>query len=200
MDNPKNIIVIGGAMGSMEALRSIFAGLAAGLPAAILVVVHGSPDRPLDLPTVLGRYTHWPVAYAEEGCTIKAGHIYIAPQASHLEIETPGVIRLSTKPTPYPVHQEVDTLFASAAAAYGDKVISIILSGSGDDGTQGAIAITEAGGWNIIQEISEAAKPGMPENALRFDDPDEQVPASQISAQLQEAVATRLAPFALQKQ
>jgi two-component system chemotaxis response regulator CheB len=200
MDNPKNIIVIGGALGSMDALRAIFSGLTPDLPAAILVVVHGSPDSPLHLPTVLGRYTHWPVAYAEDGCKIEAGHIYIAPQASHLEIEAPGVIRLSTKPSPYPVHQEVDTLFTSAAAAYGNKVISIILSGSGSDGTEGAIAISAAGGWNIIQEISKAQKQGMPLNALRFDDPDEEVAVSQLSAQLLEAVETHFAHCLLKKQ
>jgi two-component system chemotaxis response regulator CheB len=63
----------------------------------------------------------------------------------------------------------VDPLFESAARAHGTRVVGVVLTGGGDDGLHGLLAIEAAGGLSIAQDPAEAAFPWMPANAIRYD-------------------------------
>jgi two-component system chemotaxis response regulator CheB len=63
----------------------------------------------------------------------------------------------------------VDPLFASAALAYGSRVVGVVLTGGGHDGMQGLLQITTAGGISLVQKPSEAEHVSMPEYAIAHD-------------------------------
>src|ERR1700730_1369457 len=73
-----------------------------------------------------------------------------------------------------------DPLFRSAVGVYGSRVIGIVLTGGGSDGTKGLIAVEQAGGVAIVQDPGDARDPGMPTSALLDNNPDLCLPLSEI--------------------
>ncbi|WP_283207325.1 chemotaxis protein CheB, partial [Methylobacterium soli] len=78
------------------------------------------------------------------------------------------------------VRPAADPLFISAAETYRERVVGIVLSGYGDDGTDGLLAIHESGGLALVQDLDEAKVPGMPYAALYGDHPDAFLTAEKI--------------------
>jgi two-component system chemotaxis response regulator CheB len=196
MDNSKtiplnNIIVFGGSLGSLDALRTIVVDLPADLQAAILIVIHSGASSPRMLASILGRYTALPVAYAVDGEPILAARIYLAEPDRHLEVENPGVLRLTDGPKLNHSRPSVDRLFETAAAAFGNRVISVILSGGNADGTQGARVIYAMGGLTLVQDPEDAMAPGMPMSAIKYDHPVMALKAPDIAGQLIDLVSAR---------
>jgi two-component system chemotaxis response regulator CheB len=92
----------------------------------------------------------------------------VAPPDRHLLIER-GYIRVVRGPRENLHRPAIDPLFRSAAAAYDRRVIGILLTGCGEDGVSGLIAIAEAGGLTLAQDPSDAYMPYLPRNAVQFD-------------------------------
>ena len=69
---------------------------------------------------------------------LSAARIYVAPPDHHMTIGPIGFIRLDQAPKENHTRPAADPLFRSAASVYGSRVIGIILTGGGSDGTQGA--------------------------------------------------------------
>jgi two-component system chemotaxis response regulator CheB len=91
-----------------------------------------------------------------------------------------GFIELNHGPKENFTRPAVDPLFRSAASIYGSRVIGIILTGGGSDGTQGLVAVEQAGGLAIVEAPGDALDPSMPLNALLHDKPDLCLPLSEI--------------------
>jgi two-component system chemotaxis response regulator CheB len=89
-----DIIVIGASAGGVEALQTLVAGLPAGLPASLFIVMHIPPTPPSALPKLLSRSGPLPAFHAAEGMMIEQGTIYVAPPDRHLLLEQEAV-RLS---------------------------------------------------------------------------------------------------------
>lgn len=148
--------------------------------APIFLVVHVSPRHRSVLPAVLARATALQVKHAEHGETPAAGTVYIAPPDQHL-IVRPAGIALSRGPRESSHRPSVDTLFRTAAAAFGPRVAGIVLSGALDDGTAGLTAVKRQGGVAIVQEPSTALHSGMPQSAIDHVDVDYVVPLTEIA-------------------
>jgi two-component system chemotaxis response regulator CheB len=165
----RDLIVIGGSAGGIEALKEIVARLPADFPAAVLVVLHTSGSWPGLLPKILGRATVLHVSHPADGTPMRAGHIYIAPPDYHMLVKG-NVLRVLRGPRENLHRPAIDPLFRSAAVARGARVIGVIVTGMLDDGTSGLVVVKARGGTAIVQDPATAMFAPMPGHAL------EQVP------------------------
>jgi two-component system, chemotaxis family, protein-glutamate methylesterase/glutaminase len=179
----QDIIVVGASAGGVETLSRLVADLPEDLPAAIFIVLHMSPHTGTALPRILSRQTKLPVDHARHGEPIWPNRIYVAVPDRHL-IVVRGAVRVTSGPSENGHRPAVDTLFCSAAAAYGPRVVGVILSGTRDDGTAGLRAVHARGGTAIVQDPDDALFPGMPQSALAGDHPDFVVSVGEIAVLL----------------
>jgi two-component system chemotaxis response regulator CheB len=112
---------------------------------------------------------------------IQPGRIYVAPPDFHMTVAR-GHVWLDQGRKENHTRPAADPLFRSAAAAYGARVVGIVLTGLDADGAEGLKAVTTAGGFGIVQRPDTAQYPSMPMTAIAEDDPDHCLPLPQIAA------------------
>jgi len=161
----RDVVVIGGSAGGIEALRRIVAGLPAGLAASVLIVVDTGERSRARLPDLLGRQGPLPAAYAVSGQRLTPGLITVAPPGQHLIVTAGEILRLHSGPLVHRARPAIDPLMASAARVCGRRVIAVVLSGGLHDGSAGAAAVAAAGGAVLVQEPGDARHPTMPAQA-----------------------------------
>lgn len=132
--------------------------------------------------TCLQQQSLLPVVEAEDKQAIVPGQVYLAPADYHLLVE-PGHFALSTEAPVTFARPSIDVLFESAADAYGERVIGVILTGASHDGAQGLAKIVSNGGLAIVQEPSEAVRT-MPEAAIAAVTTAKILPLSEIASLL----------------
>ena len=152
--------MIGASAGGVSALQELLAMLPADLPAAIGCVLHRGPT-PSQLAAVLGHRSALPVREPTQGETVQQGVVYLAPADHHLLFQPEG-IEVQRGPREHGTRPAVDPLFRSAASTYGKRVVGLLLTGAGQDGLDGMIAISQSAGWNLVQDPEEAHMPYMP--------------------------------------
>ena len=172
-------MVIGGSAGAIEPLREIVAALPATLQAAVCVVVHLGADSRSALPTLLRRSGVLPAGFPLSGAPVATGTILVAPPGRHLLIHD-GHVTLSRGARVNGSRPAIDPLFRSAAAARGPRVVSVVLSGTLDDGAAGTVVVRRTGGMTIAQDPTDADFPDMPENAIATGSVAHVVPARDI--------------------
>src|ERR687892_2642246 len=103
---------------------------------------------------ILSRRTPLQVKQAEEGDRLCAGTVYIAPPNRHLLVNPDGTLSLSQSELVHFLRPSADLLFESVAASYRERAISVVLSGTGSDGSMGVKAIKKMGGTVVAQDGS----------------------------------------------
>lgn len=181
-------VTIGCSTGGLAALEEFLPGLPADFPAALVVVMHTAPDSRNLLVSLLGQRCRMAVREAEEKCAIAPGTIYVAPPAYHLLIEDDRTFSLSTDKKVSYARPSVDVLFESAASAYRERLIGVILSGANHDGSDGLKTIAEYGGLCLVQEPSGAKARAMPEAALKACPSARRLPLGKMAETLIEEV------------
>jgi two-component system chemotaxis response regulator CheB len=179
MSEPRDIVVIGGSAGAIESLSTLVSHLPAELDAAVFVTIHTLPLGDSLLPRILSRRGPLAAAVATDGAPIVCGRVYVAPPDLHLLIE-PGRVKLSGSPKENGHRPAIDPLFCSAARAYQDRVIGVVLSGTLDDGSVGLRVIRHEGGTAIVQSPEEALFSQMPRNAIKIAHPHHIAPVDEI--------------------
>ena len=185
---PRAVVAVAASAGGVEALSRLTAGLPAGFPAAVLVVLHVPPTGPSVLPDILGRAGRLRARHAEDGDRLEAGSITVAPPDRHLLLSD-GRVRVVPGPRENTHRPSADVLFRSAAEAYGARSAGVVLSGTMDDGAAGLRAIGTVGGLTMVQDPGEAAFPGMPTAAIGEADPQVICATSQMPGLLSEWLA-----------
>jgi len=173
-------VVIGVSTGGVTALKIILGALPARFPLPILIVSHIAPDSDDCLAVLLDTLCAIRVKEADEQENIVPGTIYLAPANYHLLVERGGTLAFSVDQPVNCARPSVDVLFESAAEAYGAELIGIILTGAGNDGSQGLLKIKNSGGLAIVQDPADAEMDSMPKNALQLLKADHVVPLTEI--------------------
>ncbi len=165
-------VVIGVSSGGMAALKYLFSALPADFRLPIIVVQHVSARSDNKWIELLNEQSKLNIKEADEKEVIEQGNAYIAPSNYHLLIEKDKTFSLTIDERVNFARPSIDVLFESAAEAYKDKLIGIILTGSNHDGTNGIKRIKECGGLAIIQDPETAESSYMPESAIAAIQPD----------------------------
>jgi len=162
-----DLIVIGGSAGAIEVLRQVLGQLTEKFSSAVAIVIHLPPEGPIVLHQIFAGPGTPPMKVAEDKEPIVPGTIYFAPPDYHLLVERGGTFALSLDERIHYSRPAVDALFESAADAYGDRLMGVILSGANADGAAGLRAVAEAGGLAVVQALETAEMSTMPAAALR---------------------------------
>lgn len=178
-----DIIVVGASAGGVEALTQLVRALPPDLPAAVFVVLHLPAHSPSALPQILDHRSRLPAAQARDGEPIQHGRVYVASPDRHLLLKGDRV-RLSHGPRENAHRPAIDTLFRSAAVAYGARVVGVVLSGTLDEGTAGLLAIKRRGGQALVQDPEEALYDGMPRSAIDHVPVDAVAPVAELAGLL----------------
>lgn len=165
-------IVIGVSSGGLEAIKTLFSALPANFSIPIVVVQHmGARSDGMWIPIL---QKNFPLRFkeADEKEKLKPKTIYIAPPNYHLMIEKDGSFSLSVAEKLNFARPSIDVLFETAAIAYKEHLVGIVLTGSNSDGAAGLKSIKECGGLCIVQDPKTAASPYMPQAAISAVTPD----------------------------
>jgi two-component system, chemotaxis family, protein-glutamate methylesterase/glutaminase len=162
-----DLVVVGGSAGAIDALRDILSRLPVDFPAAVAVVIHIPAEGPSLLPQVLATPGGPLMKVAEDKEPIAPGTIYFAPPDYHLLVESGRTFALSLDERVHFSRPAIDVLFESAAAAYGDRLVGVILSGGNSDGARGLRAVSDAGGMTVVQSLESSEMIAMPAAALQ---------------------------------
>jgi two-component system chemotaxis response regulator CheB len=161
-----DFVVIGASLGGLNAMSVLLSHLPEGFSVPIAVAQHRAAVPDDDLTTIWQQSTTLAVHDAEDKTAIEPNHVYVAPADYHLLVETRDLFALSTDPPVLWARPSIDVLFESAAEAYRDRVIGVILTGASADGSQGLKAIRERGGCALVQDPRTAECAVMPQAAL----------------------------------
>jgi len=160
------IVVVGASWGGLHALERVLTGLPEQFEPAVVIAQHRSPQSQRDgLATLLEQYAHRPVQDAGDKDPIEPGRVYLAPPDYHLLVE-PGHFALSVDERVQHARPSIDVLFESAADAYRERTVGVVLTGANRDGAAGLARIKELGGVAIVQSPHEALAHAMPRAAL----------------------------------
>jgi two-component system, chemotaxis family, protein-glutamate methylesterase/glutaminase len=173
-------VVIGASAGGVEALGMLLPALPADLAPAVIAVLHLPADSPALLVELFAGRCAVPVREAADKEPVEPGVIYFAPPNYHLLIEVERTFALSVEEPVNYVRPAIDLLFESAARAYGDQLLGVMLTGANSDGARGLARIRSAGGRAWIQQPEDAAAAAMPLAALRIAGADEVLTLAQI--------------------
>jgi two-component system chemotaxis response regulator CheB len=180
------VVAIAASTGGPSALALVLAGLAE-LSAPVLVVQHLHADFVAGLAQWMSRVAALPVEVASAHQIAVPGRIYLAPGGTHLRLATDR--RLELAELPVTMHRpSANELFTSVAESAGSAGIGVVLTGMGDDGAHGLLAIRRQGGVTLAQDEASSAVFGMPQAADRLGAVTEVLPLDKMAAAIQRAV------------
>jgi two-component system chemotaxis response regulator CheB len=182
------LILIGSSTGGTEALRRVFEGLPAGLP-PIAMVQHILPGFTAAYAERLDGVGQVRVAEAVDGEVLQPGHAYLAPSLAHLRIrkERDGRSRALVQEGPRIRNHlpSVDALFQSAAEEGGGRrMLGVLLTGMGDDGARGLLALRESGAATFSQDEATSVVYGMPKVAWELGGSERQVALDDVAREI----------------
>jgi two-component system CheB/CheR fusion protein len=181
------VVAVGASAGGLDALERFFHGLPPRSGAAYVVIQHLSPDHKSMMGNLLGRHTSMPVVTVEDGMEIKPDRVHLIPPASVMSVSR-SQLRLSPK-NPRGLTLPIDLFFTALAREFGKYAIGVVLSGTGSDGTRGAVAINDAGGLLLAQEPESAKFDGMPRSVIATGLVDGTLPPEELGPRVMDHIS-----------
>jgi two-component system CheB/CheR fusion protein len=159
------VVGIGASAGGISALRGLFKSLPRHTGLAFVVVQHLHPDHPNQLAALLEKATPLPVCEAADGMKVEPDHVYVIAPGKELTLEK-GRLQCRSLGAERAGIDSIDAFLESLATDRGQQAIAVVLSGTGSDGTAGALHIKQAGGLVFVQNPPTAQYDGMPRAAI----------------------------------
>ncbi len=193
----ERVVLIGSSAGGPPMLDALLSKLPADLAAAVVVTQHMPVGFTAPLAARFNRIAHMPVKETENGDLLKNGTMFLSKAGVHTMIgaamttdgKRTGRIIHSNAPPVHGVRPAVDKTFESAAQVFGKNIVSVILSGMGNDAGAGASAIKLAGGTSIICDQKDCLVYGMARSAIQKNAVDSVLPLARIPDAVERLVA-----------
>ena len=193
-------VAIAASTGGPRALAEVIPNLPADLDAAVLVVQHMPAGFTRNLASRLDSMSQLRVSEAVDGEPVVMNHVYLAPGGFHMRVEPgqtgPHRVALDTSPSVWGVRPAADPLFNTVARQFGRQSVGVVLTGMGRDGSEGLLAIRNAGGSAIVQDRGTSTIYGMPHAALELAGADRVAPLADVASAILHLVTTRRAALA----
>lgn len=183
------LIIIASSTGGPRALSQVVPRLPSPLGAGVLIVQHMPPGFTKSLALRLDSDSALNVREAKDHDTISPDTALLAPAGWHLEVSAPGKVRLTSDPPIGALRPRADITFASAAKHYGGKILSVVLTGMGNDGEAGIREIKKKGGRVLTEDESTCVVYGMPRAVMQAGLSDAAFPLDAMAIAIVEAVA-----------
>ncbi|MBE7176182.1 MAG: PAS domain S-box protein [Mucilaginibacter polytrichastri] len=162
---PLYVAAIGASAGGLEAIHQVFDHLPKEGNIAFILIQHLSPNYKSLLVELVSKHTEMQVVEAEQNMRIEQNCVYVIPNNKLITVKS-GLLRLEEKTSSNMPNTAIDTFMVALAEDFGEHSIAVILSGTGTDGTKGALAIKEHNGLVIVQDPGSAKFDGMPQSAI----------------------------------
>lgn len=161
------LVALGASTGGPAVLAQILAGLPRPFPAPILVVQHIDVGYDRSLADWLSQTGH-DCRVVDDSTTPESGRVYVAPGSAHLVVSEMGRLQLSAEPPRRFQQPSIDVLFESLVRAPIRRIFAAVLSGMGDDGAEGLLALRQKGAETAVQSPASCVVSGMPDAAWRI--------------------------------
>ncbi len=161
---PHHIIAIGASAGGMEEINTFFDHTPLD-GVSYVIVQHLSPDVKSRMAELLAKHSKLVIQEAENDMAVKSNEVYLIPNDKFMTIHD-SKLYLEDKDKIHGPHLTINTFFKSLAADSGVKAIGVVLSGLGSDGTEGVMAIKDAGGMVIVRNPDTSEFASMPAHAI----------------------------------
>jgi two-component system chemotaxis response regulator CheB len=173
-------VIIGGSAGSFQVVTKILSSLNEKFPLPVLLCLHRLKHVRSGFVEALSLKSNIPIEEPSDKATLKPGRAYLAPANYHMFLELANRIALSTDEPVNHSRPAIDLSFITAANAYRDKLVGIILSGANRDGAMGLKVVKEKGGVAIVQDPKECEVKTMTESAMQLTNVDHVFDTEQI--------------------
>lgn len=187
--HPCKLVALGASTGGPSAIVQVLKALPPDFPLPVLVVIHIGELFGHAFADWLDGQTEHSVSLAIDGQKLPERGVFLAPPSRHMIMRN-GRLQLNDEAERYSCRPSADVLFESLAHEYGTTVAACLLTGMGQDGARGLLAIRQAGGVTIAQDEASSIVYGMPREAALMGAAQRVLPLSEIGP----ALATLL-PF-----
>jgi two-component system chemotaxis response regulator CheB len=177
------VVALGASTGGPGAIVEVLRGLPANFSLPLLIVIHINEPFDTTFADWLDAQTEHDVCLASEGQLLTKSGVYMAPSGHHLIVRGHR-LHLTDGPQRHSCRPSVDVLFESIAVEYGAAATACLLTGMGQDGARGLLAIREAGGLTIAQDEASSVVYGMPREAALLGAAQRVLPLSEIAPAL----------------
>jgi len=177
-------VAIGASAGGLAAIGTLLSALPSDYRLAVMVVQHIPADAADTLVRRFQKHCRLPVREAEDKDTAEPGIVFIAPADYHLMIEPDRRFSLSREERVNFSRPSIDILFETAAEAFCNRLVGVILTGASADGAAGLAKVAAMGGTGVVQSPETAEVDVMPRAALAACATARVLPLAAIGAEL----------------
>ena len=181
---PQLYVALGASGGGLEVFQQFFDAMPGDTGMAFLLVQHLDPKHDTLMPQLLAKHTRMKILRGANGLKVEANCVYVISSSEEVGCKE-GILHVGE---PRTNGRLIDDFFISLAKDKTDKVVGVVLSGAGSDGSAGIKAIKEQGGLTIAQHPETAKFDGMPRSAISTGYVDWITPVTEMPGRILEYV------------
>lgn len=182
-----DLVAIASSTGGPPALQNILSAFEQAYPMAFVVAQHMPPGFTKAFADRLNRNCPFEVREAADGDLVKSGCVLIAPGGKNMLLEQAGsntVVRIVEPTSEYRYIPSADQLFISSAKLFGKRMMAVVLTGMGNDGSQGVLKVKAHGGMILAESEESAVVYGMPREAVATGAVDRIIPLQDMPREI----------------